>query len=44
LALDIKKTPRIVRVDWLLDMAMSQETRTADEYELTEDMIEHTDQ
>ncbi|CAG8006218.1 unnamed protein product [Penicillium olsonii] len=37
--LDIKKTPRIVRVDWLLDMAMSQSTRAADEYELTEDMI-----
>lgn len=43
-ALDIKKTPRIVRVDWLLDMAMSQETRTADEYELTDEMIENTDQ
>lgn len=44
LALDIKKTPRIVRVDWLLDMAMSQETRAANEYELTEDMIEHGDE
>ncbi|KAJ5476430.1 hypothetical protein N7475_002159 [Penicillium sp. IBT 31633x] len=43
-ALDIKKTPRIVRVDWLLDMAMSQETRSANEYELTEHMIEHTDE
>ncbi|KAG0160012.1 hypothetical protein PDIDSM_7539 [Penicillium digitatum] len=44
LAFDIKKTPRIVRVDWLLDMAMSQETRAADEYELTEEMIEKMDQ
>ncbi|KXG50798.1 uncharacterized protein PGRI_063700 [Penicillium griseofulvum] len=44
LALDIKKTPRIVRVDWLLDMAMSQETRAADQYELTEEMIENTDE
>ncbi|CRL23584.1 BRCT [Penicillium camemberti] len=43
-ALDIKKTPRIVRVDWLLDMAMSQETRAPDEYELTEEMIENADQ
>lgn len=34
----IGKTPRIVRVDWLLDIAMSQELRTADEYELTEEM------
>ena len=38
-ALDIKRTPRIVRVDWLLDMAMSQELRAAQEYELTDDMI-----
>ncbi|KAJ5606141.1 hypothetical protein N7510_008922 [Penicillium lagena] len=37
---DIHKTPRIVRVDWLLDMAMSQETRAADDYELTEEMAE----
>jgi hypothetical protein len=43
-AFDIKKTPRIVRVDWLLDMAMSQETRPADEYELTEEMIDNTDE
>ncbi|KAJ5297623.1 hypothetical protein PENANT_c005G10437 [Penicillium antarcticum] len=41
---DIQKSPRIVRVDWLLDMAMSQETRSADEYELTEDMIDNTDE
>ncbi|KAJ0420154.1 BRCT domain-containing protein [Aspergillus carlsbadensis] len=34
------KTPRIVRVDWLLDMAMSQELREADEYELDEEMTE----
>jgi hypothetical protein len=39
-ALDIQKTPRIVRVDWLLDMAMSQSTRAADEYELTDEMVE----
>ncbi|CAG8235658.1 unnamed protein product [Penicillium salamii] len=38
-ALDSKKTPQIVRVDWLLDMAMSQSTRTTDGYDLTEDMI-----
>lgn len=44
LAVDIKKTPRIVRVDWLLDMAMSQQTRAADEYELTDEMIETMDQ
>jgi hypothetical protein len=44
LALDIKKTPRIVHVDWLLDMAMSQETRSANKYELTEDMIEKNDE
>ncbi|KAJ1711823.1 BRCT domain protein [Aspergillus flavus] len=34
----IGKTPRIVRVDWLLDIVMSQELRAADEYELSEDM------
>jgi len=39
-ARDIHKTPRIVRVDWLLDMAMSQSRRAADEYELTDEMIE----
>lgn len=32
------KTPRIVRVDWLLDIAMSQELHAANEYELNEDM------
>ncbi|KAF7588147.1 hypothetical protein BBP40_006114 [Aspergillus hancockii] len=36
----IGKTPRIVRVDWLLDIAMSQELRAADEYELSEDMAD----
>lgn len=40
---DIKKTPRIVRVDWLLDMAMSQELRAAVDYEVTEDMVEEAD-
>ncbi|KAJ5086621.1 hypothetical protein NUU61_007928 [Penicillium alfredii] len=44
LALDIKKTPRIVRVDWLLDMAMSQEPHPPEEYELTEDMVEDVDE
>ncbi|KAJ5333226.1 hypothetical protein MYU51_014781 [Penicillium brevicompactum] len=39
-ALDIEKTPRIVRVDWLLDMAMSQSIRPADQYELTDEMVE----
>ncbi|CAI7665280.1 unnamed protein product [Penicillium pancosmium] len=40
---DIKKTARIVRVDWLLDMAMSQELRPAGDYEITEDMVEDAD-
>jgi hypothetical protein len=40
---DIKKNPRIVRVDWLLDMAMSQELRAAGEYEVTEDMVQDAD-
>lgn len=43
-ALDIKRTPRIVRVDWLLDMAMSQELRPAEEYELTDEMIADADE
>lgn len=38
---DIKRTPRIVRVDWLLDMAMSQELKSAEEYELREDMVQN---
>lgn len=36
---DIKRTPRIVTVDWLLDMAMSQELKDVKPYELTEAMI-----
>jgi hypothetical protein len=44
LAGDVKRTPRIVRVDWLLDMAMSQELRAADEYELNESLIEDADE
>lgn len=36
---DIKKIPRIIRVDWLLDMAMSQDLRAVDEYELNESMV-----
>ncbi|KAL4743686.1 BRCT domain-containing protein [Aspergillus similis] len=38
------KTPRIVRVDWLLDMAMSQELRVAEDYELSEGMIEQSEE
>jgi hypothetical protein len=37
---EIGKTPRIVRVDWLLDMAMSQELHAADNYELDEETVE----
>ncbi|KAE8354069.1 hypothetical protein BDV28DRAFT_93452 [Aspergillus coremiiformis] len=37
---DTGKTPRIVRVDWLLDIAMSQALRAADGYELSEDMAD----
>lgn len=37
---EIGKTPRIVRVDWLLDTAMSQELHAADEYELNEDVVD----
>lgn len=40
---EIGKTPRIVRVDWLLDMAMSQELHAADDYELNEDMVERAE-
>lgn len=43
-ALDIQKTPRIVRVDWLLDMAMSQAVRSADQYELTDEMVENMEE
>ncbi|PYH42109.1 DNA repair protein Rtt107 [Aspergillus saccharolyticus JOP 1030-1] len=34
------KTPRIVRVEWLLDMAMSQKLHAVEEYELSEEMVE----
>lgn len=37
------KVPRIVRVDWLLDIAMSQELCWKEEYELNEDMVENTE-
>ncbi|EAW10658.1 BRCT domain protein [Aspergillus clavatus NRRL 1] len=43
LAHSMSKTPRIVRVDWLLDIAMSQELRRADEYELKEGMMDQAD-
>ena len=36
---DLGKSPRIVRVDWLLDIAMSQKLRSADGYELDENSI-----
>lgn len=36
----IGKTPRIMSVDWLLDIAMSQQLRGVDGYELTPDMVE----
>lgn len=35
----IDKIPRIVRVDWLLDIAMSQKLRSADGYEMTSDLV-----
>ncbi|GLA61193.1 hypothetical protein AtubIFM54640_001708 [Aspergillus tubingensis] len=38
------KTPRIVRVDWLLDIAMSQTLRAADAYELDEEMADKMEQ
>ncbi|KAL4910672.1 hypothetical protein BDW74DRAFT_141588 [Aspergillus multicolor] len=41
---NIGKTPRIVRVDWLLDMAMSQELRGAEDYELDEEMMEQSEE
>ena len=40
----IGKTPRIVQVDWLLDIAMSQELRTADGYEMTPDMVTRSEE
>ncbi|KKK18849.1 hypothetical protein P175DRAFT_0535267 [Aspergillus ochraceoroseus IBT 24754] len=43
-ALEMGKTPRIVRVDWLLDIAMSQELRIAQEYELNEEMAEQSEE
>lgn len=43
-AADVKRTPRIVRVDWLLDMAMSQELKGAEEYELDEQMVQNEDE
>ena len=43
LAQDAKRTPRIVRADWLLDIAMSQEWRDNEAFELTEDDIETKD-
>jgi len=40
MAIDAGKNPRIVQVNWLLDIAMSQEIRWKDEYELSEDMVD----
>lgn len=34
----IGKTPRVVRPDWLLDIAMSQKLHDAERFQLTEDM------
>jgi hypothetical protein len=34
---EVGKMPRIVNVNWLLDIAMSQEIRWRDEYEVNED-------
>lgn len=39
---EIGKTPRIVRVDLLLDIAMSQELHAADNYELDEETVEQS--
>jgi hypothetical protein len=36
---EVGKTPRIVNVNWLLDIAMSQEIRWKDEYEVNEDNV-----
>ena len=33
------KTPRIVRNDWLLDLALTQQIRWLDKYEVTEDSV-----
>ncbi|KAL4896693.1 BRCT domain-containing protein [Aspergillus ambiguus] len=44
MALGVGKSPRIVRVDWLLDIAMSQELRPADGYELNEDMADQIEE
>ncbi|PLB46740.1 BRCT domain protein [Aspergillus steynii IBT 23096] len=44
LAQSVHKTPRIVRVDWLLDIAMSQTLHAADDYELSEDMTQKAEE
>ncbi|OJJ97833.1 hypothetical protein ASPACDRAFT_79961 [Aspergillus aculeatus ATCC 16872] len=44
MVLSTGKTPRIVRVEWLLDMAMSQKLHAADAYELSEEMAEVSEQ
>ena len=36
----IAKVPMVVKNDWLLDVALSQEAKGGEEYLLTEDMIE----
>ena len=36
----IGRVPMVVKTDWLLDVALSQEARGGDDYLLTEDMIE----
>lgn len=39
MALGARRVPKIVKTDWLLDVAMSQEWRSTGGYELTEDDI-----
>lgn len=43
MARDSRKVPRIVRADWLLDIAMSQEWRWKDSLELKEEDVPVTD-
>ncbi|KAL4862717.1 hypothetical protein BDV12DRAFT_202794 [Aspergillus spectabilis] len=38
------RIPRIVRVDWLLDMAMSQKPHAAEDYELNEQAAEQSEE
>jgi hypothetical protein len=42
-ALGSRRVPKIVKTDWILDIAMSQEWRWTDGYELAEDDVEEND-